>query len=130
MAFYSCEPTGDFIPKTKGAEFFPLITGTCTVYDVDSVSIVSNVETRDQYQLRLEVKGEFDNAAGDKSFLIQRLKRSDPNSSWTSAGTWSAWTDSRSAVLVEGNQRFVRLRFPIKVGNEWNGNELNNKGGD
>jgi hypothetical protein len=130
MAFSSCEPTGDFIPDSIGAEFFPLQTGAWTEYDVDSVSIALNVQTHYQYQLRLEVKGQFDNATGTKSFLIQRLKRTDPSSSWTPVGTWSAWTDARSAVLVEGNQRFVRLRFPVQVGNEWNGNELNSKGGD
>jgi hypothetical protein len=126
----SCDPTGDYIPPALGAEYFPLNTGSYIIYDVDSTSISQNVETKYNYQLKLEVKSPFVNGAGKTSYVIQRQKRANQDAPWTEAGTWSAWTDARSAVSVEGNQRFVRLQFPIKVGNVWNGNDLNSSGGE
>lgn len=127
---WACEPSGEFDTATLGQEYFPLKTGAYIIYDVDSTVVAQNVETRYLYQLRVEVKGSFTNGAGNTSYVIQRQKRADENSAWTEAGTWSAWTDARSAVSVEGNTSFVRLRFPIAVGSEWNGNELNSFGGD
>jgi hypothetical protein len=130
MASSACEPGGEFIPATSGAEFFPLETGTYAVYNVDSVAINLNVETRYQFQLRLEVRDEFENATGNPSFVIQRLKRANSSESWTPTGTWSAWIDSRNAVLVQGNKRFVVFRLPVQMGSNWNGNEMNSDGGD
>jgi hypothetical protein len=126
----SCDPTGDYIPPARGAEYFPLKTGAFTIYDVDSIAIASNVETAYTYQLKLEVKGSFTNGAGGTSYIIQRQKRDNAGAPWTEAGTWSAWTDARNAVSVEGNQSFVKLQFPINVANAWNGNELNSNGGE
>lgn len=130
FAFTSCEPGGEFAPDTLGAEYFPLKTGTYHIYDVDSIVIVANTETRYQYQLRLDVTEEYQNAAGNKAFVIQRSKRATTSGPWKLVDTWSAWTDARNAVSIEGNQSFVKLQFPIQSGSQWNGNTMNAKGGD
>src|SRR5689334_15502114 len=95
---WACEPSGDFDATALGQEYFPLKTGAYIVYDVDSTVVAQNVETRYLYQLRMEVKDSFTNGAGNISYVIKRQKRADENSAWTEAGTWSAWTDARSAV--------------------------------
>jgi hypothetical protein len=130
FALASCEPSANDIPVPKGAEYFPLKTGAYAIYDVDSIHVYQNVESQYLFQLRIEVKDSFANGAGSTSFVIMRQRRGSPSEAWTPAGTGSAWTDDRSAVTVEDNQRFVKLQFPINVGNEWDGNQLNNEQGD
>jgi hypothetical protein len=130
MTSPSCEPGGEFAPNTLGTEYFPLQTGTYYIYDVDSTVILANTETQYKYQLRLEVKEEYENAAGNTAFVIQRSKRNTMTDQWLAIDTWSAWTDARSAVVVEGNRSFVKLQFPIQAGSQWNGNEMNSNGGD
>jgi hypothetical protein len=38
--------------------------------------------------------------------------------------------DARNAVLVEGNERFIQLQFPINEAIQWDGNAMNSIGGD
>jgi hypothetical protein len=130
IAMASCEPAVDHIIVARGAEYFPLETGAYAIYSVDSTSIRQNIETHYQYQLRVEVKSAFTSGAGNTSFVISRQRRNSATDPWTTAGTWSAWTDVRNAVSVEDNQRFVKLQFPINTGIVWNGNQLNSLEGD
>lgn len=126
----SCEPSPEVVPQWRGSEYFPLEVGAYSLYDVDSTAINLNVESSTTFQLRVTVAREFVNTAGIGTFVLQREKRNNEGDDWKPAGTWSAFADERRAVLVEGNARFIVLQFPIEESNQWNGNALNNLGGD
>ena len=130
IAAVSCEPAPEVVPIQRGAEYFPLAVGAYSIYDVDSTRIHQNVEANYKFQLRMSVTSSFPNDAGGTTYLLRREKRTDAMHNWKTTGTWSAWTDESKAVLIEGNTRFVQLQFPIDVGIEWNGNAMNNIGGD
>jgi hypothetical protein len=120
------EPTTD-IP---GPEYFPLQTGNYITYKVDSVSIVQNAETPYSYQLRITIGNSFTNGEGNVSYIVQREKRTDESQPWKPAGTWTAWKSIQNAVVTEGTTSYIKLQFPLSQGIEWNGNALNNLGGD
>jgi len=129
-AVISCEPSPEVVTTIRGSEYFPLQVGHYLLYDVDSTHISLNIESNFKFQLRMTVTGSFQNSGGNTTYVMQREKRADASGEWTPAGTWSAWVDARNAVLVEGNERFIRLQFPINTGNQWNGNAMNSVGGD
>jgi len=126
----SCTEQEEISSEIPGPEYFPLQTGTFITYNVDSVHIIQNVESPYTFQLRVSILPSFTNDEGNKTFLIQRDKRTDETQPWKPAGTWTAWTSVRQAVLTEGNTSYIKLQFPLSNGIGWNGNALNSLGGD
>jgi len=129
-AVVSCDPNPEAVSTLRGAEYFPLQAGSFWVYDVDSTHVYLNTETSFSFELKISVINSFTNGSGNLTYVMRREKRSHGASTWTAAGTWSAWVDARNAVLAEGNNKFIKLQFPIDLGIQWNGNALNNMGGD
>lgn len=129
MIAVSCEPSQEAANNLRGAEYFPLTVGSFLLYNVDSTHIHLNTESKFSFQLRVTVSGSYQNSGGNTTYVLQREKRANASEDWTAAGTWSAWVDARNAVMVEGNDRFIRLQFPIAKGNQWNGNAMNSNGG-
>ena len=130
IAAVSCEPSSEVLPIHRGAEYFPLVVGSYSLYDVDSTGINQNVKSSYKFQVKMSTISSFPNDAGGTTYVLRREKRTDASHNWQTTGTWSAWTDERKAVLVEGNVRYAKLQFPIDVGIKWNGNAMNNIGGD
>lgn len=126
----SCKEQEETPITITGPEYFPLATGSFIVYKVDSIKIIQNIEAPYSFQLRVSVKSSFTNDEGNKTFLVQREKRADETQPWKAAGTWTAWSSVRQAVLTEGTTSYIKLQFPLNNGIGWNGNALNNLGGD
>lgn len=116
--------------EIAGFDFFPLNVGQYITYDVDSVSITQNLETPYSFQLRVSVVDQFVNGEGNTSFVLQRHTRANDTQPWKAAGTWTAWKTERQAVVTEGNTSYIKLQFPVSEGLGWNGNALNDLGGD
>lgn len=129
VAAFSCSPDEE-LPVDNGAAFFPLRVGRWATYQVDSTRIIQNVASAHRYELRLTIADSAANGAGGLTFRIVREVRQDETQQWAPAGTWSAWTDARQAVITEGNTRYVKLQFPAELGMKWDGNALNSMGGE
>jgi hypothetical protein len=127
----SCsDPKEESTPTIPGQEYFPLRTGSFIVYGVDSTRIIQNIESEYHFQLRVTVADSFKNGEGNMTYRLQREKRSDVSQPWSAAGTWSAYETVQHAVVTEGTVSYIRLAFPASVGTGWNGNALNNLGGE
>ena len=127
----SCsDPKEEPAATIPGQEYFPLRTGTFITYSVDSTRIIQNVATEFKFQLRVSVLDSFRNAEGNITYRLQREKRDDESYPWKPAGTWSAYKSVLQAVVTEGTISYVKLAFPTSVGTGWNGNALNNLGGE
>jgi hypothetical protein len=116
----------EFKPADIGLEYFPLRAGYYQTYTIDEVlySEVAEPETL-AYQLKVQITDSFPNNDGTFTYVLHRSKRPDANSAWENLDTWSVRGDDRELIVNEGNIPFVKLTFPLKRGNAWNGNKFN-----
>ncbi len=113
------------VNPATGTEYFPLQTGRYFIYQVDSTAIVFNVETLYQYQVRHTFSDSFRNEAGGITYVMKREFRSSENTAWQPMEAWQVRSSRDELVAVEGNTPFLRLAFPLQVGQSWNGNAFN-----
>lgn len=119
----------DTVPKTSGAEYFPMQVDASWIYDVVETHISQvNGQTNEFYELRLRVTDSFV-TSGETTYIIERSRRTEPEDLWTNLDTWSVRLNAFQAVLQEGNIPFIKFQFPLTEGKSWNGNALNNLGG-
>lgn len=113
-----------------GFDYFPLQKGNFKIYSVNEIrfSEFSQPETL-AYELKTEVVDSF--PSGNKLiYVIHRSIRDTENDPWQFLDTGSAWSTEREIVQQEGSIPFVKLVFPVKKGNRWNGNTYNTLGAD
>ncbi len=117
-------------PAINGAEYFPLSTGTYWVYDVTETNISQvNGQTNDLYQLMLSINDTV-HTSGEVLFKVVRSRRPDASAGWSVVDTWSFRKNEFRAVVQEGNIPYVVMTYPLSEGKTWDGNALNNLGGN
>lgn len=130
LFFLSCGREDDVVIK-KDNEFFPMSVGVFHIYEVEERQYSPIKDPEDfEYQLKLAVTDSFRNTAGGITYVIQRSKKTANEPSFTYLDTWSARVEASEVVVNEDNVPFVRLAFPLVMGKQWNGNALNNLGGE
>lgn len=125
-----CE-SDDAIPPDAGARYFPIGRGVYQIYTVEEVHYAGAASPlKLTYELLTEVVDSFPSAGGTYTYVIHRSKRVMNSEDWQLLDTWSVRRDGNSIILSEGNTAYVKLRFPLKEGNTWNGNAFNSLGED
>lgn len=128
----SCKKDKETIPD-MGYNYFPKMIGTYVVYDVDSIyynEFTSTIDTF-KFQLKNKIESIYTDNQGRPTQRIERSVKMFNNTipysamSWTLRDVWAANVSSTSAELVEENVRYVKLVFPIKETQKWNGNAQN-----
>jgi hypothetical protein len=128
ISFWSCrrdvEPGPDL-----GYGYFPLEVGQWAIYDVEDIIYVNadpqNWDTA-VYQLKEIVESSFIDNQGRTAYRMERYKRDHPDSSWAITDAWTMNIDAYTAERVEENIRYIKLAFPIRSNQFWDGNALNN----
>jgi len=119
----------DLTEADTGKDYFPLRTGLYQIYNVEATVYELGSPTTSFYQLKTVVVDSF-LTGGKYRYVIHRSKREGDESEWQYIDTWSVQQDDRETIVNEENVPFVRLKFPLRVGLEWNGNEYNTLGTD
>jgi hypothetical protein len=120
----SADKIGPF--ETLGEEYFPLITGNYVIYQVDQTLYELGNPVSSSYQLKESVVDSFANNAGGYIYLLQRELWNEVEEQWENFEVWSARTTETEAVIMEGNTPFFKLKFPLRIDQEWDGNLYNN----
>ena len=128
----SCKKDKDPVPDL-GYNYFPNKVGTYVIYDVDSIYYddFNNKKDTFKFQLKHKIESIFTDNQGRPTQRIERsVKKYNatiPYSAmnWILKDVWSANVSSTSAEQVEENVRFVKLAFPVKETQKWNGNAQN-----
>jgi hypothetical protein len=125
VVFFSCKKEQDLSTIDLGYDFFPSKVGSYVIYEVDSTSYGVTTETF-HYQIKEELSEEFEDDLGEPAFMVKRYLRHNNSQPWILADVWSQKRVSNRAEKVEENIRYVKLKFPTKDGDSWNGNAYNN----
>jgi len=118
--------------KTKNAEvnfgyeYFPAKLGSWVSYQVDSISHEpGNFSDTVTYQIKEVLESSFTDDEGRPAIRIERFYRSNSNESWWLKDVWKVIFTANKIEKVEENVRYVRLVFPIRDDQYWDGNALN-----
>jgi hypothetical protein len=133
-AFFSCKKDENPSPD-MGYNYFPDKVGSYTVYNVDSFYYddFSSPVTIDtfKFQLKEKIQSSYPDNQNRTTLRLERYIRNYnpaiPYSSlpWILKDVWAANRTTTTAEKVEENVRYVKLAFPVKEGQTWNGNAQN-----
>lgn len=114
-------------PVVSDYGYFPLDSGMWRQYDVTFIEIDDTTNRYDtvRYQLFEKHAGWFLNAANDSMMRIERLYRDSSHHSWKPFGVWQAGIKGNDALQIEENIKFLKLKFPVQLDFDWNGNIYN-----
>ncbi len=120
-----------FSPREIGLRYYPVQKGMTWTYHVDE-TVYSEVKAPEElhYQLRVEVADSSQNPDGTYSYILYRYTRDSESDAWTSLDTWTARKNDRELVVTEGTTSYLKLVFPLRKGNSWDGNLYNDNGAD
>jgi hypothetical protein len=116
----------------QGYEYFPTDQGRYNQFAVDSIQWddFDPLDPVDTFTFDIREVNDsilLDNS-GDSTVRLERLRRDSANGSWYIKDIWSMKQTDATAEKVEENERFIKLRFPLKDGKVWNGNYYNTIG--
>ncbi|MDN5202386.1 hypothetical protein QQ008_13450 [Fulvivirgaceae bacterium BMA10] len=128
LTFLQCD-TEKLAPDEArvGFSYFPLEVGRYRIYDAREItySILSFDTTN--FQLMEAVVDSFSNQENTITYILNRSIRSDENDPWELDSVWTARRTPQQAIVTENNVPFLKLVFPVKERQPWDGNLLNTR---
>ncbi len=123
-------------PPDVGYAYAPTTLGKFVVYDVDSTIYDDFKKDTTYYRYRIKEKLEeeyIDNEGRKAIKLIRYIKKYDSlvsydNMAWAVKDVWNYTKTATTLEVVEEDQRFTKLIFPVKEESVWNGNAFNTIG--
>jgi len=111
-------------------QYFPLQTDKALIYKVTEINIDKPSDYYDTavYYLRERTDIPLIDNEGDTAYRIERYKSPTQNYNWKISDVWEAKLTTYTAEKVEENQRFIKIKFPLAIGKNWNGNLKNGLG--
>jgi hypothetical protein len=114
-------------PTDMGYDYFPLEQGSYIIYTVESIIWDDNDQTIDttNYRVKMQIDTTFTDNLGRLSYRWLRYIQADTATRWTYDHTFALTRTAERMESVEGNNRFVRLAFPVKTAISWDVNAFN-----
>jgi hypothetical protein len=134
FAAFSCKKKKESIePPDTGAAYYPATIGKYIVYDVDSIVFdeFNYDSTHYKYQIKEKLEEEYTDAQGRTAIkLVRYIKKYNSAITfsampWVIKDVWQVNVSKTNVEVVEENVRFIKLTFPVKQSNSWNGNLYN-----
>ncbi len=110
-----------------GYGYYPVKVGNFIIYKVDSIVYNDFTGTIDtfNYQIKEVIESDFIDNQGRNTQRLERYRRANDTSQWNIQDVWYSNRTSSTAEKVEENVRYIKLIFPVKSRQEWNGNKYN-----
>jgi len=111
-----------------GYEYFPLEIGSWVSYNVREIAHdidLSPAHDTLDYQLKEIIESVFTDDEGRESYRIERYQRANENNPWVIKDVWTSIRTNRRAEKSEENLRIIKMVFPLKKGESWDGNVYN-----
>jgi len=112
----------------NGEHYYPVSIGNYWVYRVDSTLVLGtgNYKESTSY-IREELESSFVNPNGDTSYIIQRSASRTQAGPYNFTDRWTLEKTNTELVRFEENLQFLKMIFPINVGDMWDGNRFDQK---
>lgn len=110
-----------------GYTYIPNTVGGWVIYDVDSLvfdKFNTKIDTH-VYQIKEVVESTYLDAQDRETMRIERYRRDSTTGIWKIKDVWAANKLDTRFEKVEENVRYVRLVFPVRDGQIWDGNSGN-----
>ena len=106
-------------------QYYPLKVGNYLIYNADSIKYFNSllsIKPPDtiRYQVMDSVQSKFIDGTGQISYRIQESVRSLPSKPWKIIRAFSRSINDRNAQEVDGNNRYIKMIFPVQQNNTWN----------
>lgn len=125
VSLFSCSEKTEEFETELLTEYLPLQPGKYITYRIDSLTLTDfgkNVETH-SYEVKHVVDTEIMDNLGRPSYRIYRyLRNADGTGEWANNGSYFITPLQTQTEVVEDNLRFIKLKAPLREGNNWKGN--------
>ena len=137
LGFFSCKKDKEVEPTVDlGYNYYPDEVGRYVIYEVDSIYQDDPLLWRDttRYILKEVIASTFVDNSGRTTLRLERFYKMYVDTipydsiAWVGPRVWYANRTSSTLERVEENNRYLRLVFPAKEGEIWNGNVYNTLG--
>lgn len=124
LFFASCKKTTEELQTDEISDYAPLVVGKYITYQLDSLVFINfnSVSTIRSYQVKYEVDAQITDNLNRPAFRIIRYIRKTAANNFVPDATFMATNTGTSLEFVENNQRFIKLRVPIRDDYSWKGN--------
>jgi hypothetical protein len=111
-------------------EYAPQTIGHYCVYDVMEINHDDAVGIHDTttYLLKEKIESNFIDNEGRPSLRLERSKLDTASGLWVVTDVWFSTRVTSRYEKIEEDERFIRLTFPVKTENKWDGNAYNQIG--
>lgn len=122
----SCTEATEELDLNFGYEFYPLEVGRSWEYEVDSIVLSrqgTEVNTVRLFYREAIIEARPGNA-GDTLFIVEHYERYSDTAAWEFKKVLSLARSANHAYRTEDNLRFLKLIFPIREGDRWDGHQF------
>jgi len=129
MTAFSCSKEEETVTFDLGLDYFPMEESFYRIYQVDSISIASDLNLNDSahYQIKEVQDSLYTEEGGELVMRIVRYKRSTELDSWTVVDVWTAQRGDQSAKVVEENVKKMVMIFEPRLNTFWDINIFNTR---
>lgn len=129
LVLSACNKDKDPVAPYTGPEkdaYFPLRVGHYVEYNVDSTywDDFLDLRTTKSMQQRYTIVDTFTDGQGRLSYRVDVSTRRYDTLSWQPESVFYVTSTPGQLEWVQGNLRFVKLRYPVVAGTQWDGNEF------
>ena len=125
----SCKKETDIINFDYGYNYFPDDSGKYIIYKVDSVLYndfdPTHLKRTSSQYLKEIITEQFTDNLGRSAKKIERYVTDSLNHVWRPYNVWYIVKNATNVEEIEDNVRYIKLTFPVSVGNSWRGNKYN-----
>jgi hypothetical protein len=133
VLFHSACSISTVSPEIAGidTDFYPLQIGRFSEYEVSETkyTFVDGTISRN-FQLRELISDTLRLQDNTLAYRLERSSRLDSTQEWQVDSIYVAYRDGNNLIRVESSIPYLKLVYPLRVNNTWNGNLFNNNNGN
>lgn len=124
VSYWGCKEETQPWEPAADLNFFPLAIGKQITYQVDSVFYddFNNTVDSSTFHIKEQVTDTFTDNSGNLNFSIWKYRRDNASAPWVFQRVDTRQIrNGQTAESTDGNQRYVKLSFPVNRRTRWDG---------